>query len=125
MNKVIIAAILSAVSFGVLAHNHSNDRTILSRGGFVATGQAITTVEQAKDLPDDTWVSLEGYIVKQLDKKHYEFKDSTGSIVVDINDRRWEGQVVTPETKVRLDGKIDKEFVSLEVDIKRVTVIDK
>ncbi|MEX9225888.1 YgiW/YdeI family stress tolerance OB fold protein, partial [Providencia rettgeri] len=74
---------------------------------------------------DDAWVSLEGHIVKQIGKELYEFKDSTGSIAVDIDDRRWRGQVVTPETKVRLDGEIDKEWASLEVDVKRVTIINK
>ncbi|MEY0177033.1 hypothetical protein AB7W14_17930 [Providencia rettgeri] len=32
---------------------------------------------------------------------------------------------MTPETKVRLDGEIDKEWASLEVDVKRVTIINK
>ncbi|WP_272575317.1 YgiW/YdeI family stress tolerance OB fold protein [Providencia sp. PROV273] len=130
MNKAIIALVLSAASFGVLANNHaggfvSNDGSVGPKGGFVATAQAVTTVVQAKELPDDAWVSLEGHIVKQIGKELYEFKDSTGSIAVDIDDRRWRGQVVTPETKVRLDGEIDKEWTSLEVDVKRVTIINK
>ena len=130
MNKAIIALVLSAASFGVLANNHtggfiSNDGSVGQKGGFVATNQAVTTVVQAKELPDDAWVSLEGNIVKQIGKELYEFKDSTGSIAVDIDDRRWRGQVVTPETKVRLDGEIDKEWASLEVDVKRVTIINK
>ncbi len=73
-----------------------NDGSVSPKGGFVATAQAVTTVVQAKELPDD---ALEGHIVKQIGKELYEFKDSTGSIAVDIDDRRWRGQVVTPETK--------------------------
>ncbi|MGG4608831.1 YgiW/YdeI family stress tolerance OB fold protein [Providencia sp. Me31A] len=130
MNKAIIALLLSAASFGVMANNHtggfvSNDGIVGQKGGFVATNQAVTTAVQAKDLPDDAWVSLEGYIVKQIGKELYEFKDSTGSIAVDIDDKRWRGQVVTPETKVRLEGEIDKEWASLEVDVKRVTIINE
>ncbi|WP_336426575.1 NirD/YgiW/YdeI family stress tolerance protein [Providencia rustigianii] len=60
-----------------------------------------------------------------MGKELYEFKDSTGSIVVDIDDRLWRGQVVTSETKVRLDGEIDKEWALLEVDVKQVTIINK
>ncbi|KPD02523.1 YgiW/YdeI family stress tolerance OB fold protein [Moellerella wisconsensis] len=130
MNNIVIGLVLSAASFGVLANNGtggfiSNDGSVVQKGGFVATNQAVTTVIQAKELPDDAWVSLEGNIVKQIGKELYEFKDSTGSIAVDIDDRRWRGQVVTPETKVRLDGEIDKEWSSLEVDVKRVTIIKK
>lgn len=130
MNKAFIALLLSTASFGALANNHSggfisNDGTAGQKGGFVATAQAITTVAKAKELPDDAWVSLEGNIVKQIGKELYEFKDSTGTITVDIDDRRWQGQVVTPETKVQLDGEIDKEWMELEVDVKRVTIINK
>ncbi|MEY0291035.1 YgiW/YdeI family stress tolerance OB fold protein [Providencia rettgeri] len=130
MNKAIIALVLSAASFGVLANNHvggfvSNDGSVGPRGGFVATTQAVTTVIQAKELPDDAWVSLEGNIVKQIGKELYEFRDSTGSIAVDIDDKRWRGQVVKPDTKVRLDGEVDKDWMELEIDVKRVTIINK
>ncbi|HFD6683193.1 TPA: YgiW/YdeI family stress tolerance OB fold protein [Providencia alcalifaciens] len=129
MKKAIISFALLTASFGVLANNVNgvvlNDGSVSQKGGFVATNQAVTTVAQVKTLPDDAWVSLEGNIVKQVGKELYEFKDSTGSIVVDIDDRRWRGQVVTPETKVRLDGEIDKEWMELEVDVKRVTIINK
>ncbi|MEX9214824.1 YgiW/YdeI family stress tolerance OB fold protein [Providencia rettgeri] len=130
MNKAIIALVLSAASFGVLANNHvggfvSNDGSVGPRGGFVATAQAVTTVVQAKELPDDAWVSLEGNIVKQIGKELYEFRDSTGSIAVDIDDKRWRGQVVKPDTKVRLDGEVDKDWMELEIDVKRVTIINK
>ncbi|ENN8377970.1 YgiW/YdeI family stress tolerance OB fold protein [Providencia rettgeri] len=130
MNKAIIALVLSAASFSVLANNHvggfvSNDGSVGPRGGFVATTQAVTTVVQAKELPDDAWVSLEGNIVKQIGKELYEFRDSTGSIAVDIDDKRWRGQVVKPDTKVRLDGEVDKDWMELEIDVKRVTIINK
>jgi uncharacterized protein (TIGR00156 family) len=68
----------------------------------------VTSAAEAEKASDDTPVQLEGYIVKQLDQEHYEFRDNSGTIKVDIDQKRWPAQQVTPQTKVRLSGKVDR-----------------
>jgi len=48
---------------------------------------ALVTVKQALTLKDDTEVQLKGYVVKALGDEKYQFRDSTGSITVDIDKR--------------------------------------
>lgn len=85
----------------------------------------ITTVEQALKAGDDSHVTLEGKITKRLTKdERYEFTDSTGTIVVEIDKDEWPAQVIDDKTRVRLTGEIDRDFNSVEVDVDRVEVIN-
>lgn len=91
-----------------------------SGGGFSGPGPALVTVEQAKNMKDDAHVALKGYIVQSLGDKDYLFKDDTGTITVEISNKRWEGQNVGPEDLVELHGKLDKDWSEIEVEVKRV-----
>ncbi|EFN1709607.1 NirD/YgiW/YdeI family stress tolerance protein, partial [Escherichia coli] len=42
---------------------------------------------------------------------------------VDIGDKYWVGQSVSPNDKVRIEGEIDKDWNSVEVDVNKITVI--
>lgn len=92
-----------------------------AKGGFVGPDAASTTVEQAKSLRDDAWVALEGNLVRKLGKELYEFRDASGSINVEIDDHVWNGVTITPNDKVRIEGEVDKDWNSVEIDVKKVT----
>ncbi len=73
---------------------------------------------------DDQLVVLEGYIVDQIKHEDYTFKDATGQIEVEIDDRVFAGQRVDPNTKVRIEGEYEKELVEPNtVDVHRLTII--
>ncbi len=78
------------------------------------------TVDKVKSLSDDTWVMLQGNIEQRIGDETYTFRDATGTLTVDIDRKRWNGQTVTPKDKVQLEGKVDKDWNSLEVDVKTV-----
>lgn len=78
------------------------------------------TVARALQLDDDTAVKLEGHIVKGLGSEKYEFKDETGTLVVEIDGEDWNGVEATPDTRVELRGEIDKERNKTEVDVDSV-----
>ena len=92
-------------------------------GGFSGpvSGAMADTVAAAKSLADDSRVVLTGHIVSQLagSKDEYMFKDDTGEIQVEISPRVFKGNDITPDDKVRISGKIDKEMGrDIEVDVK-------
>ena len=97
------------------------DGSAAAKGGFVGPDVASTTVEQAKSLRDDAWVTLEGNIVRKMGKERYEFRDSSGTINVEIDDHVWNGATITPNDKVRIEGEVDKDWNSVEIDVKKVT----
>ncbi|MBK4715520.1 MULTISPECIES: YgiW/YdeI family stress tolerance OB fold protein [Tenebrionibacter/Tenebrionicola group] len=91
------------------------------QGGFTGPGVATSTVEQAKSMRDDSQVVLEGNIVRKLGHELYEFRDNSGVINADIDDKRWRGLTVSPEDRVRLEGEVDKDWNSVEIDVKKIS----
>lgn len=89
-------------------------------GGYSGPGPAIATVEQVKNMRDDARVALQGRIVQSLGGKNYAFADDSGVITVEISDKRWRGQDIGPDDLVEINGKVDKEWSKLEIEVKRI-----
>ena len=85
-------------------------------GGFQGPNGSVTTVESAKSLRDDTWVTLRGNL--------YVFKDASGTINVDIDHKRWNGVTVTPKDTVEIQGEVDKDWNSVEIDVKQIRKVN-
>ncbi|RPH30918.1 YgiW/YdeI family stress tolerance OB fold protein [Buttiauxella warmboldiae] len=92
-------------------------------GGFVGPSGSNTTAEKAKSLSDDTWVTLRGKIESRIGGDHYIFRDSSGTINVDIDAKRWNGQTITPQDNVEIQGEVDKDWNSVEIDVKQITKV--
>jgi uncharacterized protein (TIGR00156 family) len=92
-----------------------------AQGGFVdKPGSAmagVITVVEAKKLRDDTYVQLQGVIVRALGDEKYMFRDSSGEIVVEIDDDVWRGVTVSPDDGVEIRGEIDKDILGISVEI--------
>lgn len=129
MKKHILALLLSTAAITAapaLAQNGgfngpAGTTTSQQQGGFNGPDVATTTVEQAKSMRDDSWVVLEGNIVRKVGDELYEFRDRSGVINVDIDDKDWRGLTVSPQDKVRIEGEVDKDWNSVEIDVKRIT----
>lgn len=88
------------------------------KGGFKGTSEAkYTTVTQAKKLPDDTYVILKGNIVSKIGHEKYLFKDTTGTIEIEIDDKNWRGVEAGPNDIVIIEGETDKEWNSVSIDV--------
>ncbi len=126
MKKILSVIILGTLSFGALAQQGgfvSPDSTGYTQGGFKGPMPNLISVTQAKSLHDDAWVVLEGSIVKQVGHELYEFRDNSGSVYVDIDDKRWLGQTVSPTNKIRIEGEVDKDWNTVEIDVKTIRVV--
>lgn len=97
-----------------------------NQGGFKgpASQNNESTVQQAKNMRDDSRVTLTGKIVSRIGGDKYIFRDATGEITIDLDDEDFRGQTVTPQNTVRIFGEIDKEFGhGTEVDVKSLQVL--
>jgi uncharacterized protein (TIGR00156 family) len=83
------------------------------------------TVERAKSMSDDTWVTLRGTIVERISNDQYLFKDATGNVNVEIDHKRWNGVTVTPNDTVEIQGKVDKDWNSVEIDVKQINKVNQ
>ncbi|AJZ91210.1 Protein ygiW [Beauveria bassiana D1-5] len=114
------APLFAAQTGGFVDPNASVQTQPVQQGGFVGPTGSKTTVKQAKTLSDDTWVTLTGKIEQRIGGDDYIFRDATDSINVDIDHKRWNGQTVTPQDTVEIQGKVDKDWNSIEIDVKQI-----
>ncbi len=78
--------------------------------------KTVSPVRQVLEMKDDSYVTMQGHIIKQTGKEKYLFQDSTGSITVEIDDEDWNGTSVSPSDTVEITGEVDRNFFSSEVD---------
>lgn len=67
------------------------------------------TVKTVVSGGENSWVTLEGNIIKKTGEARYLFRDKTGSITIIINDDKWDSQKVTPKDLVSISGRFGKE----------------
>ncbi|EPY4488884.1 YgiW/YdeI family stress tolerance OB fold protein [Klebsiella variicola] len=133
MKKIAaMTAIVALVSMPVLAAEQggftgpSSTTQVSSTaqaGGFTGPSGAVTTVANAKSLRDDTWVTLRGKITERISDDLYKFQDASGVINVDIDHKRWNGVTVGPQDTVEIQGEVDKDWNSVEIDVKQISKI--
>ena len=84
--------------------------------------ESITTVADAKNAYDDTYVELTGHIVNKVKDETYMFRDDSGDIMIEIDDEDFRGQEVTPETTVTIKGEVDKGWGDVEIEVDMVKI---
>jgi len=126
MKKYTLAALIALCSAPVLAQQggfldpSAPQTQTAPQGGFSGPSAALTTVDKVKSMSDDTWVMLQGNIEQRVGDDTYTFRDASGTLTVEIDKKRWNGQTITPKDKVQLEGKVDKDWSSVEVDVKNI-----
>lgn len=132
MKKVAaLTAVLVLMSAPVFAANTqggftgpgTTTTTQTQAGGFQGPSGSVTTVANAKGLRDDTWVTLRGNIVERISDDKYTFKDASGTVNIDIDHKRWNGQTITPQDVVETQGEVDKDWNSVEIDVKQISKV--
>lgn len=81
MNKILLTTITGLCLLGRSLVSAKSDVALLKE----AT-KNVVTVAKAKTLSDETGVTLKGTIVQHISGDDFEFKDSTGLIVIDVDD---------------------------------------
>ena len=69
-------------------------------------------------------MTLRGNIIQQNSDDDYTFKDSTGTISVDIDRKHWNGVNVTPSDVVEIIGEVDKDKKGVEIDVKQLKKVN-
>lgn len=122
--RYIMALLLSlALAVPALAGFEGPNATT---GGFAGPGpQTITKAAEVQNALDDTPCTLEGNILERLSKNKYMFQDDSGKITVEISNKVFGPNTVTPQTKVRLTGEVDhkKQGRANEVDVRYLEIL--
>lgn len=123
-SKVILTATVIAGSTLALANTPVNQQAVASHAvNQTALVSAKVTVKQASALKDNSRVQLTGHVVKALGDEKYQFRDSTGTITVDIDDELWQGKALSATAVVTLLGEVDIDYKPtkrVEIDVEAV-----
>ena len=66
------------------------------------------SVMEVVSLPDNTPVTMRGMITKNMGDNIYVFEDSSGTIMMEIDEEDWNGQTVRVDDIVTVYGNVDK-----------------
>ena len=69
---------------------------------------------------NNAYVAVQGNIVKRLSDDKYTFKDSTGTMTVEIDDDKWGGVSAGTQDKLELVGEVEKKYNTTELDVDTV-----
>jgi uncharacterized protein (TIGR00156 family) len=72
-----------------------------------ARGQEMTVAAATAARPG-TYVTLSGNIVAHLRGDYFQFRDASGEVRVEFAEGVWGGRPVSPESRVRLVGEVDR-----------------
>lgn len=92
-----------------------------AHGGFkdsVAPKKA--NVAEILKMNNNSYVSVQGNIVKRISDDKYSFKDVTGTITVEIDDDKWGGVNAGTQDKLELVGEVEKKYNTTELDVDSV-----
>ena len=117
MKKISMFAISCVVAISGAHAGMTETMVVSGPGGFNGGENVILTVDQVKGMGDDSKVWVEGSIIQKNGDEKYLFQDSTGSIIVEIDDDAWHGLVVGPTDVVRIYGEVDHGLFNTEIDI--------
>ena len=93
---------------------------------FVPENVIIETVENVKTKNDETFVYMQGQIVKALGDDKYAFTDKTGEIILEIDNDEFDGVTVAAGEFIEISGEVDKELMKpTKIDVKSIKKLDK
>lgn len=118
--RIIIVLIFITIphwAFGQFEGPKSSDR--------LYTIQEIKATAYKLDRNDDL-VKLKGYILRQINYELYEFKDETGSIILEIDQKILPKIPFNEDTKLIVIGEVDLDlFKPVEVEVKELFIEGK
>lgn len=111
-NLTILTVTLSSFLF-------FNNALANPNGGYTGPqlSSVVNTVAKAKSSWDETKVTLTGKITGAIGDEKYNFTDSTGTIVVEIDNDKWYGITVDQNSVITLHGEVDKDWNRTIVDV--------
>ena len=80
------------------------------------------SVTEVVEMPDNTPVVMRGRIKQSMGEQMYLFEDSTGTIMLEIDEEDWNGNTVRVDDMVTIYGNVDKDGRVAEID---VTAVEK
>lgn len=87
----------------------------IAQTAYCEDNRTINSVAEVKTMEDGSYVNMQGYIVEKLEDENYNFQDSTGNIVLIINNEDWNSDNITSGDLVEVQGEVYNGWTDVEV----------
>ncbi|WP_296280329.1 NirD/YgiW/YdeI family stress tolerance protein [uncultured Acinetobacter sp.] len=82
------------------------------------------TIVQALRANDETAITLQGEIVRLIKHEHYELKDTTGSMTIEVDDELATAEQLKAGTVVKVAGEIDTHrYKPTDIEVVKIEII--
>lgn len=116
MKQMLWVIFISGVMFSTASWAGKSDQMIVNEAA-----QNMVTVAEAKQLADETAVTLSGVIVKRIRGDHFELKDGSGSIDIEVDDDFWKPMGLKADDQVKVMGEVDTQSgQSTNIDVVKI-----
>ena len=78
------------------------------------------SVTEVMNLPDNAPVTMRGRITQNVGDNIYVFEDSSGTIMMEIDEEDWNGNTVRVNDVVTVYGNVDKSPNYIEIDVSSI-----
>ena len=103
-------------AFAGSGHNMNNSMN----NNMMRNQPSVWTVTEVMSLPDNTPVVMRGRITRNMGDNIFVFEDSSGTIMMEIEEADWNGNTVLVDDIVTVYGNIDKSDNYTEIDVSSV-----
>ena len=122
MKKILFLCALMVLLAPEVYAKHKCPCEKCEKGGFTDS-LPVMSVAKALKLPEDSYVSLQGFITKRIGDDKYSFTDGAEAITLEIDDEIWHGQTVSPKDKISILGEIEHDDGVVNVDVKSLRLV--
>jgi uncharacterized protein (TIGR00156 family) len=120
MKQMLLVIFISGSMFSTASWAGKSDQVIMTEAA-----QNMVTVAEAKQLPDETAVMLSGVIVRKTHKDHFELKDSSGKIGIEVDSDLWRPMGLKAGDKVKVMGEVDTHTgQATDIDVVQIAKMD-
>lgn len=110
-NKILSILAAAAMIFGATSVNAASMASD-------STEKPVSQVSEIKNMPDESMVYIQGYLIQNLGNENYTFQDDSGTMTVEIDDDLMGSNAYSPTTMVWIAAEVDKQgdVVALEAE---------
>ena len=110
-----LAPVCGAIAGPGMNNNMNNNRTMQNQSA--QNQPTYWSVMEVVSLPDKSPVTMRGRITKSMGDEVYVFEDSSGTIMLEIDEEDWNGKTVRVDDIVTVYGNVDKGSDYTEIDV--------
>lgn len=109
---LVFTVLISGAAFAGFNGQYDNNQGFKS-----SVNPVVSPIKDVLKMRDNQVATIKGNIVKRMSDDKYLFKDNSGEMTVEIDNKYWGGLQVDESNVLELTGKVDKDFNSISLEV--------